>query len=39
VPPIQLLDPTIAVVMHTVRHEVAVVVRAMQDGAVDFRPP
>jgi len=35
---IHALDPTIAVVMHTVRHEVAVVVRAMQDGAVDFLP-
>jgi len=33
---IQTLDPSIAVVMHTVRQEVPVVVRAMQDGAVDF---
>lgn len=35
---IHALDPTIAVVMHTVRHEVPVVVRAMQYGAVDYLP-
>jgi DNA-binding NtrC family response regulator len=35
---IQALEPPIAVVMHTVRQEVAVVVQAMQQGAVDFLP-
>jgi DNA-binding NtrC family response regulator len=35
---IHALDPAIAVVMHTVRHDIPVVVRAMQDGAVDFLP-
>ena len=35
---IQALEPSMAVVMHTVRQDVAVVVQAMQQGALDFLP-
>jgi FixJ family two-component response regulator len=35
---IQTLEPAMAVVMHTVRQDVAAVAQAMQQGAVDCLP-